>query len=127
MVIFKICAPFTDSLNEINNSQVDNAKDTGIVMPMYNLIEYSDNYLKTSGSLWQYYRDEPSLNNNNKYWGGSLIIGFWRLRRVYLLKEIDLRLIRIFTPRNCFYFSLMMSIINFNSFYLLLFDTFFVN
>ena len=37
-------------------------KDTDIVMPMYNLIEYSDNYSKTSGSLWQYYRDEPSDN-----------------------------------------------------------------
>ena len=34
-------------------------------MPMYNLIEYSDNYSKTSGSLWQFYRDEPALNNDN--------------------------------------------------------------
>ena len=34
-------------------------------MPLYNLIEYSDTYVKTSGSLWQYYRDEPALNNNN--------------------------------------------------------------
>ena len=33
-------------------------------MPMYNLIEYSDNYSKTSGSLWNYYRDEPHLNAN---------------------------------------------------------------
>ena len=47
----------------------------------------------------------------SRYWGGSLIIGFWRLRRVYLLKEIGLRLIRIFTPRNCFYFNLTMSAI----------------
>ena len=38
----------------MNNTQVDNGKDTDIVMPMYNLIEYSDNYSKTSGSLWQY-------------------------------------------------------------------------
>ena len=34
-------------------------------MPIYNLIEYSDNYLKTSGSLWQYYRDEPDLNSDD--------------------------------------------------------------
>ena len=61
-VIFKNCAPFTNCIIEINNTQVDNAKDINIVMPMYNLIEYSDNYSKTSGSLWQYYRDEP--NNN---------------------------------------------------------------
>ena len=42
-----------------------NAKDTDMVIPMYNLIEYSDNYLKVFGSLWQYYRDEPLFNNNN--------------------------------------------------------------
>ena len=35
-----------------------------VVMPMYNLIEYSDNYSKTSGRLWQYYRDKPALDNN---------------------------------------------------------------
>ena len=46
-----------------------------------------------------------------KYKGGSLIIGFWRLKRVYLLKEIDLHLIRIFTPSNCFYFSLIIPVI----------------
>ena len=51
-VIFKNCAPFTNCISEINNTQVDNAKDIDIVMPMYNLIEYSDNYAKTSGSLW---------------------------------------------------------------------------
>ena len=53
-VISKNCAPFTDSINEINNTLAKNAKHIDIVMPMYNLIEYSDNYLKTSGSLWQY-------------------------------------------------------------------------
>ena len=56
---FKNCAPFTNCISEINNTQIDNAKDTDIVMAMYNLIEYSDNYAKTSGSLWQYFRDEP--------------------------------------------------------------------
>ena len=61
-VIFKNCAPFTNCISEINNTQVDNAKDIDSVMPMYNLIEYSNNYAKTSGPLWQYYRDEP--NNN---------------------------------------------------------------
>ena len=50
-VIFKNCAPFTDCISKINNTQVDNAKDIDIVMPMYNLIEYRDNYSKTSGSL----------------------------------------------------------------------------
>ena len=61
-VAFKNCAPFTNCISEINNTQIDNAKDIDIVMPMYNLIEYSDNYAKTSGSLWQYFRDEPNDN-----------------------------------------------------------------
>ena len=64
-VIFKNCAPFTDYISKINNTQVDNAKDIDIVMPMYNLIEYSDNYSKTSGSLWQYCKDIPAVNNND--------------------------------------------------------------
>ena len=61
-VIFKTCAPFTKCISRINNTDIDNAHDIGIVMPIHSLIEYSDNYSKTSGSLWQYYRDEP--NNN---------------------------------------------------------------
>ena len=65
-VIFKNCAPFTNCISEINNTQIDNAKDIDIVMPMYNLIEYSDNYAKTSGSLWQYCKDIPARNNNNE-------------------------------------------------------------
>ena len=59
-VAFKNCAPFTNCLSEINNTQVDNAKDIDFVMPIYNLIEYSDIYAKTTGSLWQYFRDEPN-------------------------------------------------------------------
>ena len=51
-VIFKSCAPFTNCISEINNTQIDNAEDIDIVMPMYNLIEYSDNYAKTTGILW---------------------------------------------------------------------------
>ena len=51
-VALKNCAPFNNCISEINNTQLDNAKDIDIVMPMYNLIEYSDNYTKTCGSLW---------------------------------------------------------------------------
>ena len=65
-VIFKNCAPFTNCISEINNTQVDNDKDIDIVMPMYNLIEYSDNYAKTSGSLWQYCKDIPARDANNE-------------------------------------------------------------
>ena len=67
-VAFKNCAPFTNCISEINNAQVDNAKDIDIVMPMYNVIEYSDN-AKTTGSLWQYFRDEPNddLRNSKSF------------------------------------------------------------
>ena len=61
-VTFKNCAQFTIYISEINNTQIDNAKDIDFVIPMYNLIKYSDNYAKTSGSLWQYYCDEPNDN-----------------------------------------------------------------
>ena len=51
-VIFKNCVSFTDWITEINTAQIDNAKNVDVVRPMYNLTEYSDNYSKTSGSLW---------------------------------------------------------------------------
>ena len=62
-VIFKNCAPFTNCISKINNNDIDNAKYIDIVMPMYNLIAYSDNYSKTSGSLWQYCEEIPAVNN----------------------------------------------------------------
>ena len=64
-VIFKNCAPLTDCITEINSTQVDDAQEIDIVMSVHNLVEYSDAYLKTSGSLWLYYEDEPALDNNN--------------------------------------------------------------
>ena len=64
-VIFKSCASFTKCISKINNTKIDNAQAIDIVMSMYNLIEYSNNYSKTSGSLWQYYKDEPNDNLAN--------------------------------------------------------------
>ena len=61
-VILKNCTPFTDCISKMNNTQIDNAKYVAVVMPMSNLIECTDNYSKTSGSLWQYYRD---VSNDN--------------------------------------------------------------
>ena len=61
-VIFKNCVPFSNCKSEINNTEIDNAKDIDKVMSMQNLIEYSVIFSKTSGRLWQYYRDKP--NNN---------------------------------------------------------------
>ena len=61
-VTFKNCAPFSKCISRINNTDIDNAHDVDIIMPVHNLIEYSDNYSKTSGSLWQYYKDDPNDN-----------------------------------------------------------------
>ena len=67
-VIFKNCAPFTNWISKINNIQIDNAEYFDIVVPMYNLIEYSDNYSKTSGSFWQYCKEIPAVND-----GGDIV------------------------------------------------------
>ena len=64
-VPFKNCPPFTKCITHINDEHVDNADNLGIIMPMYNLIEYSDNYSGTSGSLWQLKRDEQNMSNVN--------------------------------------------------------------
>ena len=61
-VIFKNRAPFTNCKSRINITQVDDVLSIDVVMPMYNLIEYSDNYSKTFGILWPYCKDEPALN-----------------------------------------------------------------
>ena len=54
ILIFKNNAPFRSCISKINNTFVDNAEGFGIVVLMYNLLEYSDNYSVTSGSLWNY-------------------------------------------------------------------------
>ena len=59
-VALKNNAPFINCISKINGVQIDNAEDLDVVMPMCNLLEYSRNYRKTTGSLWNYYRDEQS-------------------------------------------------------------------
>ena len=63
-VVFKNCAPFTKCITHINDEHIDGA-DNLIIMLMCNLIEYSGNYSDTSGSLWQFKRNEESFNNGN--------------------------------------------------------------
>ena len=63
-VIFRNCAPFTNCISRINNTQVEDVNDFDIVMSTYKLIKYSAKYSKMSGILWQYYRDEPALAAN---------------------------------------------------------------
>ena len=62
-VVFTSCALFTYCISEINNTQIDGAKEIDVIMPMYSLTKYGNNYSKTWGSLWQYHRDEPALTN----------------------------------------------------------------
>ena len=64
-VMFKNCAPFTNCVSKINNTQIYDAHDIDIVMLMYKLTEHSDLCSKTSGSLTQYYRDERALDHTN--------------------------------------------------------------
>ena len=62
-VVFKNCALFVNCITKLNNTQLVNSKGINVVMPMYNLIEFSGSYSKTSGGLWQYYRDEQALTD----------------------------------------------------------------
>ena len=67
-VAFKNNAPFINCISKINGVKIYSAEDLDVVMPMYNLLEYIKNYRKTTGSLWNYYRDEPSnpLSSNSE-------------------------------------------------------------
>ena len=62
-VAFKNCAPFSICKTVINDAFIDETNCIYIAIPMYSLIEYSANYSDTSGSLWQYRRDEVPANN----------------------------------------------------------------
>ena len=64
-LILKNNAPFVSCIIKINNELIEDAEDLDVVMPMYNLLEYSQNYRKTIGSLYNYYRDELRDDNNN--------------------------------------------------------------
>ena len=74
---FKNNAPFVSSISKINKTLIDNAEYLDFVMPMYNLLEYSKNYSRTTGSFSNYYRDEPNSgaggeNSNVNYSINSL-------------------------------------------------------
>ena len=64
----KNCAPFFNCILKINNQLVEHADDLDVVIPMYNLLYYSKNFRKTTGSFWNYYPDMPNsgYNNNNR-------------------------------------------------------------
>ena len=64
-IVFKNCASFTSHVTHITDEHVETAENVDIIMPMYNLIEYSNNYADSSGSLYQFKRDESPMNDNN--------------------------------------------------------------
>ena len=75
---FKNNAPFINCITKINGTKIDNAEDLDVVMPMYNLLEYSKNYRKTTGSLWNYYIDEsnnPLSTNSESFKCKTSIVG----------------------------------------------------
>ena len=63
-IAFKNCAPFRRCVTYVNDEHVETAENLDIIMSMYNLLEYSDNYADSSGSLWQFKRDEQNMNND---------------------------------------------------------------
>ena len=63
-VLLENFVPFTSCISRINDTQIDDAQYVDVVMPSYNLIEYSDSYSKTSGILFQYFRDVPAIDND---------------------------------------------------------------
>ena len=69
-------APFINCISKINRALIDNAEDLDVAMPMYNFFEYSKNYSKTTGSLWNYYRDEPTSDGEINYYLGSKSFDF---------------------------------------------------
>ena len=64
-MVFKNNAPLINCISKINGIKIYNAEDLDVVMPMHNLLEYSKNYRNTTGSLWNYYRDEPNSRTDN--------------------------------------------------------------
>ena len=73
MLVFQNNALFINCISKINGVKIDNAEDLDVVMPMYNLLEYSKNYRKTTGSLWNYYRDEPNSDGGDNEIKHSII------------------------------------------------------
>ena len=72
-LVFKNNAPFINCISKINGAKIDNAEDLDLVMPMYNLLEHSKNYKTTTGSLWNYHRDESSSTIGDKNRTNSIL------------------------------------------------------
>ena len=115
----KNCAPFTKCNLEINDEHIDTAENLDIVMPMYNLIEYSDNYQDSSATLYQYKRDEPpeanaianlTVDNSNSFKYKVSLLG-----NPVVADNIAKGSVKVVVPLKClsnFFRSLEMPLIN---------------
>ena len=115
----KNCAPFTKCNLEINDEHVDTAENLDITMPMYNLIEYSDNYQDSSATLYQYKRDEPpeanAINDLTTDTSSSFKYKVSLLGNPVLDSNITKRSVKVVVPLKYlsnFFRSLKMSLIN---------------
>ena len=124
-VAFKNCAPFTRCVTHINEEHVETAENLDIIMPMCNIIEYSDNYADSSGSLYQFKRDESPMNNAGSPLNVALDNSTSKYKASLLGKADDdddddgndrsLKNIKIVVPLKClsnFFRSLGMPLIN---------------
>ena len=73
---FRNNAPFLNCISKINGTLIDNAEGLDIAMPMYNLLEHSKNYSKITGSLWDFYRDEPTSDDEINHYLGPISFEF---------------------------------------------------
>ena len=94
-VAFKNNAPFRSCISKTNSTLIDNADDLGIVMPMYNLLEYGQNYSMTSGILWNYYRDkiddaDDNASNGNIFEYKTEIVGKTPDQKDLEMKEMQI-------------------------------------
>ena len=104
-VAFKDNAPFINCISKINGVKIDNAEGLDVVIPMYNLLEYRKNYKKTTGSLWNYYRDGPtnplssnseSFKNNTSITGNTYNIGVGK--EVYDVNKVGKNKTKVVIP-----------------------------
>ena len=117
---FKNNAPLINCISKINGIKIDNAEDLDVVMPMCNLLEYSKNYRKTTGSLWNYYRDEPRnlLSSNSFKYKTSITGNTYNVRddeEVYDANKVRKNETEVFNPLkhlSNFWRSLNISLIN---------------
>ena len=106
-MILKNNAPFISSITRINGELIEDANDLDIVMPMYNLLEYSENYRKTTGSLYNYYRDELSDDNDNDDFGNIKVVNskFFNIIRIWYCIIYFINNKYFFTPIRSISFS----------------------